>query len=431
MHFHVPFLLALLINVAPSDANLLARSTETVLRAHKHAVKRSAGLARDLRLAFNGILVEQNKLGSSRVYCVSSPSDNGSTLTNGTSPNPSSPATFAPNPTSTGSKGSSSSTTSGAAPTGSSSASSPWKLSQNFQGNSFFNGWDFFTGADPTNGQVTYVDQGTAQSAGLVNINNAGNVIMRVETTPQVATTRKSVRITTSKTYTGGLVIMDSVHMPTGCGTWPAFWSNGPNWPAGGEIDIVEGVNDYTNNQATIHTNPGCTVPTTNSSVLAITGTLVGGTNCAAAQTGNQGCGVRAVQSNSFGSTFNNNGGGVYAMQWDNNGISVFFFPRNSIPSDVSSGKPQPNNWGQPMAHWPASGCDPFKFFYTHSAIFDTTLCGDWASSAWTGSGIPGQEQSCAQRTGVATCEEFIRNNGAAMNDAYWEVKSVKIYQTS
>lgn len=34
---------------------------------------------------------------------------------------------------------------------------------------------------------------------------------------------------------------MDSVHMPTGCGTWPAFWSNGPNWPDGGEIDIVEG----------------------------------------------------------------------------------------------------------------------------------------------------------------------------------------------
>ena len=64
---------------------------------------------------------------------------------------------------------------------------------------------------------------------------------MRVETTQQVANLRKSVRITTQFTYTGGLVVMDATHMPTGCATWPAFWSNGPNWPTGGEIDIVEG----------------------------------------------------------------------------------------------------------------------------------------------------------------------------------------------
>lgn len=214
----------------------------------------------------------------------------------------------------------------------------------------------------------------------------------------------------------------------------------GPNWPSGGEIDIVEGVNDYTNNQATIHTDPGCTIPTSNSNQLAITGTLVGGTNCAAAQTGNQGCGVRASESNSFGAAFNKNGGGVYAstshlllltpssqkltimnlraVEWDNSGISIFFFPRNSIPNDIAANAPQPDSWGKPMAFWPSSGCDPFKFFKDHSVIFDTTLCGDWASSAWTGSGIPGQEQSCAQRTGVSTCEEFIRNNGASMNEA-------------
>ena len=75
----------------------------------------------------------------------------------------------------------------------------------------------------------------------MLEVNSAGNAVMRVETTPQVTTGRKSIRITTQYSYTGGLVIMDSVHMPTGCGTWPAFWSNGPDWPAGGEIDIVEG----------------------------------------------------------------------------------------------------------------------------------------------------------------------------------------------
>jgi hypothetical protein len=29
-------------------------------------------------------------------------------------------------------------------------------------GNNFFSGWNFFTGSDPTNGVVQYVDQGTA-----------------------------------------------------------------------------------------------------------------------------------------------------------------------------------------------------------------------------------------------------------------------------
>ena len=136
---------------------------------------------------------------------------------------------------------------------------------------------------------------------------------MRVETTGQVSGNRKSVRITTTATYTGALVVLDAVHMPTGCATWPAFWSNGPNWPAGGEIDIVEGVNTNADNQATIHTNHGCTIPSSSSSALGISGNVVGGTNCAALETGNAGCGMVATQSNTYGAGFNSNGGGVYA----------------------------------------------------------------------------------------------------------------------
>lgn len=116
---------------------------------------------------------------------------------------------------------------------------------------------------------------------------------------------------------------MDAVHMPQGCATWPfvplaqsdrrfltvrlcsfrAFWSNGPNWPAGGEIDILEGVNDQTNNQATIHTNPGCNLPSgASGQSLSIQGAVIGGTNCAAAETGNAGCGVRSNSATTYGS---------------------------------------------------------------------------------------------------------------------------------
>jgi hypothetical protein len=90
----------------------------------------------------------------------------------------------------------------------------------------------------------------------------------------------------------------------------------GPNWPQNGEIDIVEGVNDYTNNQATVHTNPGCTLSSQDSNALGISGNVVGGTNCAALETGNQGCGVRSKDTNSFGPTFNQNGGGVYSSEF-------------------------------------------------------------------------------------------------------------------
>ena len=42
--------------------------------------------------------------------------------------------------------------------------------------------------------------------------------------------------------------------------TWPAVWEVGANWPDEGEVDIVEGVNGITPNQATLHTTAGTTV---------------------------------------------------------------------------------------------------------------------------------------------------------------------------
>ena len=64
----------------------------------------------------------------------------------------------------------------------------------------------------------------------------------------------------------------------------------------------------------------------------------------------------------------------ILSVLWDSDGVSVYFFPRNSIPDDIEAGAPQPTEWGTPMAFWAAASCNPFEFFYTHTAIFDTTL---------------------------------------------------------
>jgi hypothetical protein len=47
---------------------------------------------------------------------------------------------------------------------------------------------------------------------------------------------RPAVRLISDNTYTHGLFVLDLSHMPYGCGTWPAFWLLGPDWPTNGEI---------------------------------------------------------------------------------------------------------------------------------------------------------------------------------------------------
>lgn len=79
-------------------------------------------------------------------------------------------------------------------------------------------------GADPTNGYVTYLDQGAAQAAGLIGTNN-GAIYMGVDhTNAATGSGRQSVRVSSKKTYNSGLIILDVAHMPGGiCGTWPAL----------------------------------------------------------------------------------------------------------------------------------------------------------------------------------------------------------------
>jgi len=136
----------------------------------------------------------------------------------------------------------------------------------------------------------------------------------------------------------------DVRHMPQGCGTWPAIWEAGlNNWPAEGEVDILEGVNDISPNRMTLHTSPGCTMPASSPQ----TGTILQ-TDCNALANGNVGCGVADTHVNSFGPSFNANGGGFFAMERTETFLKVWFWPRNgSPPAEVRDGNNNINtdNW--------------------------------------------------------------------------------------
>lgn len=206
--------------------------------------------------------------------------------------------------------------------------------------------------------------------------------------------------------------------MPGGaCGTWPAFWMLGPNWPVNGEIDIIEGVNSQSANKMTLHTNAGCSITSTG----AFSGSLETA-NCdvnAPGQDQNAGCLIESHDTTSYGTGFNSNGGGVYATQWTSEAISIWFFPRNAVPSDISSGNPDPSNWGLPQGQF-TGGCDIDEHVKDQQLVFDITFCGDWAGGVWP------TDTTCASQ--ASTCQAFVQNSPSAFQDTYWLINGLKVY---
>lgn len=296
-------------------------------------------------------------------------------------------------------------------------AKAQYTLDTYYDANNFFNEFTFFAEDDPTHGFVQYVDQATAFSSGLAR--NNGTIYFGADhTEANPAAGRKSTRLTSNKAFTHGLIIGDIAHMPENvCGAWPAFWTFGPNWPTSGEIDIIEGVNDQDATSVTLHTSPGCTI--TNEGTDPTTD--LEGTDCGAGN-GNTGCGQRTNNPLNYGSGFNTANGGVYAMEWTSEHIAIWFFPRATIPADITAGNPDPSTWGSPAARFVGSpGCDMDSFFKEHNIIFNTTFCGDWAGQVWSDNPI------CSAK--AATCEEFVGNNPQEFDEAYWVINSVAVYQ--
>ncbi|THU89476.1 hypothetical protein K435DRAFT_969081 [Dendrothele bispora CBS 962.96] len=106
----------------------------------------------------------------------------------------------------------------------------------------------------------------------------------------------------------------------------------------------------------------------------------------------NTGCDVSEWSRALYGKDFNLQGGGVFAMKWDENKITrigtldpltsppTFLFTsshvnkgsffRAAVPADIICGTP--SQWGSPVAALEPGGCDLIKDFVNHLIVFDS-----------------------------------------------------------
>ncbi|KAJ6621004.1 concanavalin A-like lectin/glucanase domain-containing protein [Mycena sp. CBHHK59/15] len=306
-------------------------------------------------------------------------------------------------------------------------ASAVYTPFREYSGTTFFDKWDYYGNIDDkTWGNVTFVDQANATSLKLVDVNAAGNAIIKVDNTTNITAAplvhRNSVRITSQDAYPiGSVIIADMLHMPYGCSVWPSFWLLGTNleWPDAGEIDIVEGINMYDKNQMSLHTTEGCkqAAPVTQVGKTLVSDCLdIAGTN-------NNGCVTEETKANSYGQGFATAGGGVYAVQIDVSGVYMWFWSRANIPATITSATSTStldlSDWGTASAAYPATACNITQFFQPQKMIFDITLCGAWA-------GFPSlYKETCP---GDCIANNIIGPGSPTYDNAFFEIKYIRTY---
>ncbi len=92
------------------------------------------------------------------------------------------------------------------------------------------------------------------------------------------------------------------------------------------------------------------------------TGTVRGTTTPLDCSLNGGGCGSDAP-SGTFGDSFNNNGGGIWATQVESTGIKVWYFFQGNEPADIHGPNPDPTGWGKPMMNYAPNNCNVTSAF--------------------------------------------------------------------
>eukprot|EP00573_Skeletonema_grethae_P010288 CAMPEP_0201692890 /NCGR_PEP_ID=MMETSP0578-20130828/5653_1 /ASSEMBLY_ACC=CAM_ASM_000663 /TAXON_ID=267565 /ORGANISM="Skeletonema grethea, Strain CCMP 1804" /LENGTH=772 /DNA_ID=CAMNT_0048178339 /DNA_START=170 /DNA_END=2488 /DNA_ORIENTATION=- len=283
-----------------------------------------------------------------------------------------------------------------------------------------------------------------------------------MSSTPTPEGPRNSVRLEGRRRFNRGLFIIDLRHMPAGCGTWPAFWlTDEANWPVNGEIDIVEGVNYQDTAKTALHTTKVCRMDDVPEG--SKTGTWDTAVGIPDKKTGipdmtfryaqdcfvydphqwlNQGCVASDLKTEgrSLGVPLNQNGGGVYALEWDPvyKHIKTWVFsPHGRVPSNLRDAlrtatnedlstrvAPDTNQWGLPYGHFPigdGTNC-PSGHFRNMRLVINLAFCGSVAGNRYF--------MDCPKQfKKFKTCNEWVESNPDELKEAYWKIRGVYVYE--
>ncbi len=165
-------------------------------------------------------------------------------------------------------------------------------------------------------------------------------------------------------------------------------------------------------------------------------------------QWGNQGCTVVHDRDDTLGAPVNENGGGVYALEWDpeNKAIKSWVFssihdvPQNLIDSIDTAGfkdaskqvMPDPHSWGTPYAFFAigeGTGCSK-DHFKNMRIVFNLAFCGNVSGNRFTRE-CPALAKKFNEEgilDPVSTCNAYIESDPEALDEAYWKIRGVYVY---
>ncbi|KAI9207014.1 concanavalin A-like lectin/glucanase domain-containing protein [Polychytrium aggregatum] len=303
------------------------------------------------------------------------------------------------------------------------------------KGLSFFDHFTFYQKKSTADGGfAAYENRTTATSLGLISADPATNAaIFRADSTSVFQAQsnplgRPSIRLHSIDVISYALYIFDVAHAPSGCGTWPAIWfkKTTAQDPNASEIDIFETINERPSFAVGLYDNGNC-YSSTSSFAQFHSGPSI---NCAVnIQNGSQGgcTAYNQFPAPASGPAFNQQGGGVYAMEFTPNTLNFWYFPRPSVPADVASGASSidTTTWGAPYVDFRFDCCSPDTFLNLN-IVFNINLCGSWVG----GDSNAGQDGTCAGLwTDEASCNNYVAANPSALTEAYWSINALNVYQ--